>query len=193
MIASVSGKVIGVTKNGLIVETVSGVGYEIQVTPADKLSVKVGSDVRFLTYLKVSDQAQDLYGFMNNEVRDFFCLLLTVSGIGPKSALNILSLGSIDSIQAAIARGDVKYLTAVQGMGKKTAERLVVELKSKIKNLNSKTDEGSVSSGPLGEVIDGLISMGYSQQEARETVQSLEADGKTSEALLREALKILAR
>ncbi|OGH64270.1 MAG: Holliday junction DNA helicase RuvA [Candidatus Magasanikbacteria bacterium RIFCSPHIGHO2_01_FULL_41_23] len=197
MIASISGKIIGTTKNGLIVETESGLGYEVQVTPTDKMSGSTSlttssTVVRFFTYLKISEQAHDLYGFSTMEAREFFNLLLTVSGIGPKTALNILSLGSIDVIQAAIARGDVTYLTAVQGMGKKTAERVVVELKSKLKSQSLAIDS-SVSSGVLGDVVDGLITMGYSSQEAREVVQSLQSEGKTSEVLLREALQMLAR
>lgn len=193
MIASISGTIIGTTKNGVIVETASGLGYEVQVTPAEKMSSRVGEPGHFFTYLKVTDQSQDLYGFTTMEAREFFNLLLTVSGVGPKTALSILSLGSLDNIQAAIARGDVKYLTAVQGMGKKTAERLVVELKSKIAGNQKAFDDTSVSSGVLGEVVDGLVAMGYSQQEARETVQSLESEGESSETLLREALQRLAR
>ncbi len=191
MIASVTGKVSSHTKNSIIVETVSGLGYEIHLTPGDRLTSTVGSSKHFFTYLKISDQAQDLYGFLTIEAREFFTLLLTVSGVGPKTALNILSLGSLDTIQAALARGDVKYLTAVQGMGKKTAERLVVELKSKMQNVNVRADETSVIPSLLGEVIDGLVAMGYSQQEAREVVQSLDGEEKNSAVLLREALQRL--
>lgn len=193
MIASIIGKVLAHTKSGVIVETASGLGYEVHLTPEDTVKSATGATVHFFTYLKVSDQAQDLYGFSTIEAREFFNLLLTVSGVGPKTALNILALGSIDVIQAAIARGDVKYLTAVQGMGKKTAERVVVELKSKLKGSQSLGDGGSVSSGILGDVVDGLLTMGYSQEEAREVVQSLASDGKTSEMLLREALQRLGR
>lgn len=193
MIASINGKIVGTTKSGAIVETSSGLGYEVQVIPADKMTIAVGAAVRFFTYLKVSEQAQDLYGFSTSEAREFFCLLLTVNGVGPKTALNILSLGSLDNIQGAIARGDVKYLTAVQGMGKKTAERLVVELKSKILGSQKAFEDSSASSGPLGEVVDGLVAMGYSQNEARDIVKTLDGEGKSSEALLREALQRLAR
>ena len=193
MIASINGKIIGTTKSGVIVETASGLGYEVQVTPAEKMGSVVGSQGHFFSYLKVSEQAQDLYGFSTSEAREFFCLLLTVSGVGPKTALNILSLGSLGNIQGAIARGDVKYLTAVQGMGKKTAERLVVELKSKILGSQKTFEDSSASSGPLGEVVDGLVAMGYSQNEARDVVQTLAGEGKSSEALLREALQKLAR
>jgi len=148
--------------------------------------------VSFYTYLRVSDQAQDLYGFETLEERDFFILLMTVSGVGPKSALNILSLGSMDNIKSAIARGDVKYLTAVQGMGKKTAERVVVELKSKISGANLDVP-GEAMGGALGDVVGALVSMGYSPDEARQAAQELDPADKTSEELVREALRRLAR
>ena len=112
--------------------------------------------------------------------------LLTVSGVGPKSAMNILALGSIDDIKSAIVRGDVKYLTAVQGMGKKTAERMVVELKSKIAVKDIGQD---ITGGILSEVMDGLVSMGYTRSEAKDVVQTLDPKGKDTETLLKEALK----
>ena len=194
MIGLVAGIVL--EKNGpmLLVETSGGVAYEIVMTAARAAEAMVGASVRVFTYLKVSDSAQELFGFSNTTERDFFKLLLTVSGIGPKSALNILGLGSIENIQAAIGRGDGAYLTGVQGMGKKTAERVVVELKTKLKGAS--TNEGELPVGAvdlLGDVVDGLIAMGYSANEARQATQSLSVVGKTSEQLLREVLQKLAR
>lgn len=181
----------------VVVLTAGGVGYEVALTEAHLFTIKMGETLTLPTYLKVSDSALDLYGFENHAARDFFVLLLSVSGIGPKSALNILSLGSIESIQAAIARGDIAYLTAVQGMGKKTAERLVVELKSKIKKQETRANETGMADSPnsdvLGEVVEGLIAMGYSAAEARAAAQLLETTGKSTEMLLREALQKLAR
>jgi Holliday junction DNA helicase RuvA len=193
MIAAVQGTLIAKDTSTAFVQTSGGVGYAIFLAPQVIASMAVGSTVHLLTYLKVSENALELYGFLQPAEREFFVLLLSVSGIGPKTALNILSLGSIDVIQNAIARGDVKYLTAVQGMGKKTAERLVVELKSKILGNAKSMSESPVSSGVLGEVIEGLEAMGYSQQEAREAVQNLSSENKTSEVLLREALRLLAK
>jgi len=189
MIGLVAG--ILLEKNGpvLLVETSGGVAYEISVTPARAAESIIGASMRLYTYLKVSDSAQELFGFGTTAERDFFRLLLTVSGIGPKSALNILGLGSIANIQAAIARGDIAYLTSVQGMGKKTAERVVVELKAKLKGATSA--EGELPTGAtdvLGDVVDGLVAMGYSAAEARQAAQSLSTVGKDSGQLLREAL-----
>ena len=195
MIALLSGVVVEKTTTSVLIETSGGVGYDVTMTSADALSVVVGEKLCVYTYLKVSDSAQELFGFKTTAARDFFKILLTVSGIGPKSALNVLSLGDIENIQNAIARSDVKYLTAVQGMGKKTAERLVVELKNKftVRGNSSESLAGAVDSGPLGEAVEALISMGYSQAEARDTVQSLDATGKNSEGLLRDALKMLIK
>lgn len=195
MIALLSGVVVEKNSTGILLETSGGVGYEINVTQADANEIGLGSSIKIFTHLKISDSAHELFGFKTTGARDFFKVLLSVSGIGPKSAMNILSLGDIENIQGAIARGDVKYLTAVQGMGKKTAERLVVELKNKfsVRGNSNESLSGPIDSGPIGEAIEALISMGYSQVEARDTVQNLEANGKNAEGLLREALKMLSR
>lgn len=193
MISLLKGTVQSFTNDAIVLMTAGGVGYEIKVK-SEKLKVKSGEEVSLYTYLKVSENAMELYGFETMEEKAFFSLLLSVSGVGPKSAVNILSLGSIENIQDAILRKDVQYLTAVQGMGKKTAERLVVELKSKIKKNGSSNVAGGEKVGDaLSEVIDGLAAMGYSKEEAKAAAQALDPDGKSTEALLREALRSLSR
>lgn len=189
MIGLVAGNLLEKNGQTLLVETSGGVAYEIYVTPTCAAEIGLGAPLRLYTYLRVSDSAQELFGFATTAERDFFRLLLSVSGIGPKSALNILGLGSIANIQAAIARGDIAYLTSVQGMGKKTAERVVVELKAKLKGVASV--EGELPTGAtdvLGDVVDGLVAMGYSASEARQAAQSLSVVGKDGGQLLREAL-----
>jgi len=188
MISLIKGTIEAIGKNYVVVMTEGGVGYNVNFR--DPISYfQIGQQTTLFTYLKVSDVALDLYGFQTIEERQFFELLMTVSGVGPKTAMNVLSLGSIDQIQSAIARGDVKYLTAVQGMGKKTAERLVVELKSKIQESGIMNNESDKDSQKLSEVIDGLCALGYSNDEAKKTVQQLEEGGKSTEQLLREALR----
>mgnify|MGYP001587533357 FL=1 len=175
--------------------TTGGVGYEVFLSPLKLVRFTTGAPIKLLTYLKVSDSALDLYGFETGSEREFFMLLLTVSGIGPKSAMTIMSAGSINEIGDAIGRGDVKYLTAVQGMGKKTAERLVVELKTKIMDHGTRNME-QFDSGSLGEVVDALVSMGYSTDEARRTAKDLIGEmgtGVESEKLIKKALQRLAR
>ncbi len=193
MIGYLSGVILEKLATGILLETSGGVGYEVNLTAAEAGELAIGTSVKLFTYLKVSDSAQELFGFRTTAARDFFKLLLTVSGIGPKSALNILNAGAVDQLQGAIARGDIAYLTGVQGLGKKTAERLVVELKNKFTVRGSSETIAGSPSGPLAEVIEGLVAMGYSQAEARDAVQSLDPAGKNSEGLLREALKLLSR
>lgn len=189
MISLIKGKIININNDSIVVLTNSGVGYEVKILRSKVMSLEVGKEIEIHTYLKVSENALELYGFDNDEQREFFMLVLSVSGIGPKSAMNVLSLGSIDEIKSAIARADVEYLTAVQGMGKKTAERMVVELKSKIKRSESqKAGDGDKYGEILGEVIDGLIALGYSKEEAREAVRGVNVGSKTTEEVLREVL-----
>ncbi|MBI4993325.1 MAG: Holliday junction branch migration protein RuvA [Candidatus Magasanikbacteria bacterium] len=199
MISYIKGKIIGKTEKSVTVLTVGGVGYEVCVKVRKPAlsevegcsSAKVGEDVSLHTYLRVGENALDLFGFETLEEKSFFELLLTVSGIGPKGAMHILELGSLEEISAAIGRGDVGYLTKVSGIGKKTAERVVVELKSKvIKSVKSiKLGDSEV----LGEVIDGLVSLGYSREEAREAVRYLSVEGKDTGKLVKEALRRLGR
>lgn len=192
MISFLLGKVVDKSKDTLTLLTSGGVGYEIHMTFLRVSEYRLGQDVQVYTYLKVSDSALDLYGFQNLEEKNFFELLMTVSGVGPKSAMNILSLGDMYEIQSAIARSDVKYLTGVQGMGKKTAERLVVELKNKItknstENISdSKTGE---KSDILSDVIEGLAVLGYSREEAKQMVKEIDISGKSIEQILKLALK----
>lgn len=186
MIASLNGTVAEKRKNSLILLTAGGVGYEGMVSPSLLASCRVGQEITLHTYLKVGQDVMDLYGFANESERAFFTLLLTVSGVGPKTAMNIMTLGSIEKLGAAIGRGDVAYLTGVSGLGKKTAERLVVELKSKI---GSMTDVSGQVSDVIVEVIDALVGMGYARDVAKAAVQSLETEGKTTEQLLKEALR----
>ena len=172
----------------MAVMTVSGLGYEIHVGSGQVVRWSGGQVVTLYTYLKVSDQALDLYGFETIDEREFFELLMTVSGVGPKSAMHIMSLGSMMEIKAAIARGDAAQLSNVQGIGRKTAERLVVELKGKVSGQRSAVS-GQPDSEALGEVIEALVGLGYGREEARMVAQRLPAAGKTTEELLRLALR----
>ncbi len=191
MISLIQGTVVSKEKNVLVVSTNGGVGYAIAVSPLVANELFEGAEVTLHTYLKVSDSAMDLYGFRSLEERSFFSLLLSVSGVGPKSAMNILSVGSIEEIESAISRGDATYLSAVQGIGKKTAERMVVELKSKVAARAVQSGDDQVGD-VLKDVIDGLVAMGYSKDDARLAATACDPAGKSLEQLLREALQSLA-
>ena len=191
MISFIQGKIISKTENGLVVLTAGWVGYEIKMQAVKLASVQVGNEIGVHTYLAVRENAMELFGFETEDEKELFLKFLDVSGVGPKTAMHLLSLGTVDEISSAIGRGDVDYLTKVSGIGKKTAERIVVELKSKIINQRSKIGEGV--GGVLSEVIDGLVGLGYSRDEAREAVKELDSAGKDSGKLLKEALKRLGK
>jgi len=185
MISTITGKVISNNGLELVVMTSGGVGYKIFVNPAKSDRWPTGSEAQILTYLAVREDAMDLFGFGAEAERQLFLKLLSVSGIGPKSALHTLSLGEVDEINSAIARGDADYMTKVSGIGRKTAERIVVELKSKMVSVG--TVLGEVT-GKMAEVIEGLIVLGYSASEAREAVKDI-SDELPTELIIREALK----
>lgn len=196
MISYLTGTIQQKIKNSLIILTPGGVGYEVGMTLVQIAEAQVGQLISLYTYLRVGESVMELYGFTAMEERSFFLLLLGVTGVGPKSAMNILGLGSIEEIQAAIGRGDVKYLTAVQGMGKKTAERLVVELKSKVISHKSKVsiDGGEELVGDvMGEVIEALVGMGYQKEEVKRVVKEMDVVGKKTEEVLRDVLRLLAK
>src|SRR3990167_4295832 len=132
MISVIVGKVLTKDGNKLTVLTAGGVGYEIMVSAASAKNWSVGAEVQILTYLAVRESSLDLYGFVSAEEKELFEKFLLVSGIGPKTALHLLSLGSVPEITSAIGREDLPYLTNVSGIGKKTAERILVELKNKV-------------------------------------------------------------
>src|ERR1035437_6990034 len=185
MIGNIKGKIILKTEKFLIVET-GGVGYKINVSP-DVLSKvkKTGDDIFLWIHTHVREDAMDLYGFLDREELEFFEMLINVSGIGPRSALAILGIATIETLRKAISTGDTTYLTKISGIGKKTAERIVIDLRDKFK--------GEEKGGSLREELDALEalkSLGYSQNEAREALKEVPSDFDTS-AKIKEALKIL--
>lgn len=190
MISLITGKIHTLLTDSLIIMTAGGVGYEIKVTSNLLSQQKAGETITLPTYHKVSDTSQELFGFANTQEKAFFILLLSISGVGPKSAMNILALGSIDDIQSAIARGDIKYLTAVQGLGKKTAERMIVELKSKVGSIATASGDLETTSA-MTDVIDALESMGYSKDEIRAVLKDLDQT-QPMEVLLKQALQYLS-
>ncbi|MFH1291947.1 MAG: Holliday junction branch migration protein RuvA [bacterium] len=187
MISYIQGKIIEKSLSALTVLTSGGVGYDVSIKPTALDKYKIGDEVQMPTFLAVGESMLDLYGFENSAERELFIHFKSVSGIGPKSALHLLSLGTVEEITGAISAGDVEYLTKVSGVGRKTAERVVVELKSKMGDMTL----GSLSpqNESLGDVVDGLVAMGYSMLQARESVRSLQADGKSTEQIMREALQ----
>ncbi len=184
-----------------VVIGVHGVGYHvfIPLSSYDRLP-PVGQQIKILTHLQVREDAHVLFGFMSAGERDLFRLLVDhVSGIGPKSALAVLSGSSVASFKASVVAGDVTSLSRVKGIGKKTAERIVVELKDKV-GITAAWEAASASHAPtpqeanVNDAVLALISLGYKQVDAHKAVKSaLEKGGaaQSSEDLVRAALKQL--
>jgi Holliday junction DNA helicase RuvA len=190
MIGSIKGKIILKTDKFIIVET-AGVGYKINISP-DTLSKlkKEDEEVLFWIHTHVREDILDLYGFLNREELEFFEMLINVSGIGPKGALGILGVASIETLKRAISTGDISYLTKVSGIGKKTAEKIIIELRDKMQN---KTGEKMTDASLRDELdaLEALKSLGYSQNEAREALKKVSPEANTN-TKIREALKLLS-
>lgn len=168
-----------------------GVGCKVFISPVISKKVpEIGKEVKLYTYLYVRENALDLYGFLEREEEEFFELLISISGIGPKAGLGILSIASVSEIKSAIIKGDSAPLTKVSGIGKKMAEKIILELKNKIDILPS---EFSTTTSEDGEVIDALIGLGYKLSEAREIVRKISKDVEGVEARIKEALKMMGR
>ncbi|MFZ2621491.1 MAG: Holliday junction branch migration protein RuvA [Minisyncoccia bacterium] len=184
MIGHLKGTIIHSDLKSIILD-VSGVGYKIY-TNTTNLETEKGKIVELWTYLAVRETALDLYGFSTKDELDFFELLISVSGIGPKSAIGILSIATLQNLRHAISSGDTSHLTKVSGIGKKNAEKIVIELKDKLVGLYA-----DMSHSMKGDVdaLEALKSLGYGEREAREALKK--ADGDTTEKKVRSALKNL--
>ena len=170
MIAYLAGKIL-VKKENYVILVVNQIGYKIFA--ASKFLAELSGEVELYIYHQVKEDGQALYGFKTLEELEFFELLLTVSGVGPKSALNIMSLAAVAELKNAIALGNHQLLTKVSGIGAKTAERLVVELKAKVGHLSLAAGEGG---GARNDEIEALISLGYALGEAREALNLVGAE-----------------
>ncbi len=194
MISFISGTIEAVLDNAVIINT-GGVGYRV-VLPERVHGIlsKVGAEVKLFIYPNFNPRegSFELYGFETPEELGFFSLLLTVSGVGPKSAQSILSAVDLPTLQLAIVKGDHDYLRKLSGIGPKTSQRIILELKSKLleKNFGTGQDRDFTSEG---EAIDALVSLGYSAYHAREAIKAVTAEAKTSEEKIKQALKILAK
>lgn len=171
MIGYLEGLLLEVEERSLIV-SVGGVGYRLFCLPETllRLGRKIGQKNSFWTYLAVRENALDLYGFEDKQEKKFFELLLTVSGIGPRSALSILSVSPVATIESAVRSSDITYLTKVSGIGRKTAEKIVIELKDKL-GLASQEEQSTLDDEAL--VIEALKSLGYLQNDIRDALKGV--------------------
>lgn len=202
MIASIKGRLEGVTSESVIID-VNGLGVEA-IVPATVINrlPKIDENVRLYTYLHVREDAMQLYGFLEKEDLDFFKLLITVNGIGPKAAIAVLSSMPADILTFAILSEDIKTIEKAQGIGAKTAKKLVLELKDKVgiikqaKNASSVDYNSDIATGINSEIkreaAEVLAALGYSQTEAMKAISTVEmTEDITSEELVKLALKNL--
>lgn len=182
MIGRIQGKLLETNPPHILVD-VHGVGYEIDVPMSTFYNLPpVGQEVTLLTHFIVREDAQLLYGFLTSEERETFRLLLKVSGIGARTALSILSGMSVADLVNAVALQEAGILTKVPGIGKKTAERLLLELKDKLTGALASGTVSTVSSTST-DIINALIGLGYSDREARAVVKKLPADISVSDGI----------
>ncbi len=179
-----------------------GVGYACRTTTYTLSQIKKGDRAKLFTYLSVREDAMDLYGFFSQEELKLFQQLISVSGVGPKAALGILSSSSPANLAMSIITGDEKALTAAQGVGKKIAQRVILELKDKLAKGQSVSASGESVPGPamtvipqnkLSEASAALAVLGYSQAEINVALKGIDIDGESLEQIIRLALKRMVK
>ncbi|MCB9803077.1 Holliday junction branch migration protein RuvA [Candidatus Nomurabacteria bacterium] len=189
MIAYLEGLVFKKNNKNLIL-LVNNIGYLVSLSVKDLEVLKLEQKLSLFIHTHVKEDALDLYGFLKQEQLEFFQQLISVSGVGPKSALNIISLASLEDLKKAITSGDPSILQQVSGIGKKTAERLVVELKEKIiTDLSVGFEQKLIGDQQL---IEALLSLGYKEREIREALNIIKPEGELGEKV-KQTLKFLAK
>ena len=192
MIGRIQGRLLEKNPPQILVD-VHGVGYEIDVPMSSFYNLpEVGGEVTLLTHFVVREDAQLLYGFLTAREREVFRLLIRISGIGARTALSILSGMSVDMLAQAISAQDTAMLTRVPGIGKKTAERLVLELKGKVGADLTGVVLGAASNDARSDVVSALVALGYSEREALAAAKRLPEDISVSDGI-REALKSMTK
>ncbi|MGI9126094.1 MAG: Holliday junction branch migration protein RuvA [Mycobacterium sp.] len=195
MIASVRGEVIDIALDHAVVEA-AGVGYKIMATPSTLATLKRGAETRLITAMIVREDSQTLYGFADGDARDLFLTLLGVSGVGPKIGLATLAVYDAAALRQALADGDVAALTRVPGIGKRGAERMVLELRDKI---GATPGGGGVAAvgvlGVRGPVVEALVGLGFAAKQAEEACDKVLAEDPeaTTSGALRAALSLLGK
>ncbi len=193
MIALLRGRVAAATL-GEVVLDVGGVGYAVRIAPGTE--AKTGSEVTLHTHLAVRADALTLYGFATAKARDLFETLLSVSGVGPRLALAALGTLGEDGLRRAVVAEDVTALTVIPGVGRKGAQRMVLELRERLgaagESPNGVGTPGSAPTSPRGEAAQALVALGYAPAEAARTLDALQAPAEaTAEELLRDALRLI--
>ncbi len=188
MISKIEG-IIWDIKDKFIIVGVGGIGFKIFTTNETKEIFHKGKETSLHTHLVVKEDALDLYGFTTEEELSFFEMLISISGIGPKTALNVLNISTVSTLKRAVSTNDISHLTKVSGIGKKVAEKIVLELKDKVDS----NDENDISLRDELDTVEALKALGYSQRESREALKEVEKNITKTGDRIKEALKILGR
>ena len=197
MIDQISGKIISINNNHVVL-AVGGFGIRVNISAAFSSRLVIEDLITLVTYLNVREDALDLYGFKNESERNLFLMLISISGIGPKLAISILSGVEFDELKSNILSGDIKSLTSIPGVGAKTAKRIIIELKDKLSNTVT-TElgfENDFDSKILSDVLSALVGLGYNENIAKGAIKNIDVtntdkSNKSIESLIKEALKTL--
>lgn len=195
MIASVRGEVLDIALDHVVIEA-AGVGYKVMATPSTLATLRRGTEGRLITAMIVREDSQTLYGFADSDARDLFLTLLGVSGVGPKIALATLAVYDATALRQALADGDVTALTRVPGIGKRGAERMVLELRDKIGPVSGGAGVAAATGHAVrGPVVEALVGLGFAAKQAEEATDKVlagDSEANTSSAL-RAALSLLGK
>jgi Holliday junction DNA helicase RuvA len=188
MIARLRGKILEHDNTQVIVEC-AGVGYGVHVCVDEQATLPVGSSCDLFIAEQIKEDAHELFGFSKRSRKDLFLLLISVNGVGPKAAMAIMNIGTEGQVRTAIASGDTKFITGAKGVGKKVAERAVVDLKSKVGLIASEHATGFLSDSVVtDEAVEALTSLGHTPQDAIEILRGIDPTLPTSERVM-QALK----
>jgi len=191
MISYLKGKILNKNPKAIIL-LVNNIGYKIFVPKNLLEKIKPEEEIELYTYLRHKEDEMSLYGFKIKEELQFFELLLTISGVGPKSALGVLEVAKLADIKKAIIRDDASLLYKVSGIGKKTAERIVVELKNKLEALPQTGEEINLTDSDT-EVFDALVGLGYKEKDIRQALRQLPPALETTNDKIKHALRFLSK
>lgn len=197
MIRHITGKYLFYEKGSIVVETQGGIGFRIHVADTSPvLNAREGDVVQLYTYMQVKDDGMSLFGFNDRDALTLFEQLLTVNGVGPKAGLAIMSIGTVNQIKAFIVHKDAKSIAKAQGVGKKTAERVILELADKvsavpIQDAEIATESAVLFSDERNNAVVALTTLGYSKAEAEEAIGHVPEDDLTIEEYIKKSLKFL--
>lgn len=194
MIASVRGEVIDIALDHAVIEA-AGVGYKVMATPSTLANLRRGAESRLITAMIVREDSMTLYGFADGDARDLFLTLLGVSGVGPKIALATLAVYDPQALRQALADGDVTALTRVPGIGKRGAERMVLELRDKIGPVTAGGASAFTGHAVRAPVVEALVGLGFAAKQAEEATDKVLANDPeaTTASALRAALSMLGK